>query len=117
MQVSPRLVWAGRPQFTPTTSNGICGFFAGARQQAWPLRMRYGSVVPTGSVTFYTYAGAGVIGTFSHHGTCALVSGNCTVRFTAADETTGNFQVIGTYHGSHAFYKGVGSAYISVTGN
>jgi hypothetical protein len=75
------------------------------------------SVVPTGNVTFSTYFGAGVIGTFSHHGTCTLVSGNCTVRFTAADETTGNFQVIGTYHGTHTFYKGVGSAYISVTGN
>ncbi|MCI4329558.1 MAG: hypothetical protein L3J80_01645, partial [Thermoplasmata archaeon] len=75
------------------------------------------SLAPTGNVTFSTYSGAGVIGTFTHHGACSLVSGSCTVRFTALDETVGSFQIVGTYHGLHPYYKSAGSTTISVMGN
>ncbi|MCI4330804.1 MAG: hypothetical protein L3K19_03015 [Thermoplasmata archaeon] len=75
------------------------------------------STAPTGTVTFSTYSGAGAIGKFSNHGVCTLVSGSCTVRFTAFDNTVGNFQIIGTYHGAHAFFKSIGTGSVSVSDN
>jgi hypothetical protein len=75
------------------------------------------SLVPTGNVTFSTNSEAGTIGTFAHHGICALISGSCTIRFAAADETVGSFEIFGIFHGFHSFHKSQGSAYISVTGN
>jgi PAS domain S-box-containing protein len=56
MRVSPRPVWAGRPEFTPTISNGILRLFASALQQACPLRMRYGSVAPNGEFRWFVVA-------------------------------------------------------------
>lgn len=70
--------------------------------------------VVTGNVTFSTYVGAGSLGTFQNHGKCALVNGTCTVKFTAADETTGSFWIYGTYHGASLLYKSQGSAYVTV---
>ncbi|MCI4356465.1 MAG: hypothetical protein L3K18_04895, partial [Thermoplasmata archaeon] len=49
------------------------------------------SVLPSGSIQFSTFSGLGALGTFSHHGACTLVSGSCSVRFTAGDETVGSF--------------------------
>jgi hypothetical protein len=74
------------------------------------------SLVPRGNVTFSTYSGAGTVGTWSHS-TCTLVSGKCSVRFTAGDETVGSFEIFGNYHGLHRYYASQGTAYISVTGN
>ena len=75
------------------------------------------SLTPTGTVTFSTYYGVGVIGSFAHHGACSLVSGSCILRFTALDETVGSFQILVSYHGFHPDYKSAGSTTISVTGN
>lgn len=59
------------------------------------------SLSPTGNVPFATSSAAGVVGTFAHHGACSLVSGRCTVRFTALDDAVGNVAVLRTYHGFH----------------
>jgi hypothetical protein len=104
---------------TTTVSCSPSSFSSGSstRCTAKVVDLANGSLVPTGNVTFSTYAGAGTVGTFAHNGTCRLAAGTCSVGFSAADETVGTFQLFGTYHGFHSFYKSQGSTYISVTGN
>jgi hypothetical protein len=75
------------------------------------------STVPSGTVSFSTYSGAGSVGKFSNHGVCTLASGSCIVKFTAYDNTVGSFQIIAIYHGLHSFYKSQGSGSIAVSGN
>jgi hypothetical protein len=68
---------------------------------------------PNGTVKFSTqYTG---VGTWSHSGTCTLLSGTCNITFAAADETSGTVIIYAHYHGNSYFWTSTGTFYLSVT--
>ena len=71
------------------------------------------SNVPTGKVHFATSA----YGTYSGKGTCTLnTAGNCTVTFSAGDNSNGYVPVSVSYFGTSLYYKTAASTTVLVNG-
>ncbi len=71
-----------------------------------------GSATPTGNVSFSSSYGS--TSSFSTGGLCTLISGSCSVTFTAPDELLGTVPISASYLGVSAFYPSAGRTSIYV---
>jgi hypothetical protein len=71
------------------------------------------SVNPSGNVSMQTRI-AGV-GHFANKGACTLSNGTCTLKFTTTDEFVGTATLYANYHGTPAYYKSQGTAFVYVS--
>jgi hypothetical protein len=70
------------------------------------------SNVPSGKVQFLS----GGAGSFSNKGTCTLTAGSCTFTWHPYDNTCGGATITAKFGGTVAYYRSLGSQFISVTG-
>lgn len=75
--------------------------------------LRNASILPKGTVK--VQSGTTGVGHFASQGTCKLVRGSCSVKFTSGDEFVGRVTLSADYRGTASYYLSQGTTTLTVT--